>query len=114
MLLRGTQDPLPDGVWKLIGSLAMLEQVILRDFKGHRDSIVGLSPLTLLVGPNGAGKTSALEAIRFLGQLHYKSFDDVFRGPSSPDDLMRHSDGVHGFHLGVAGVANGARRGLTL
>lgn len=52
----------------------MIERLTLKNFKGHRDSSIGLSPLTVLVGPNGAGKTSSLEALHYLGQLYYKTY----------------------------------------
>lgn len=91
----------------------MIEELTLRDFKGHRDSVVRLAPLTLLVGPNGAGKTSALQALRALGQLQSQSFDVVFP-ERARDALIRHSEGVTGFQIGAVGASAGGRRGVLV
>src|SRR5687768_11746277 len=81
----------------------MIDQLFLKDFKGHRDTTVRFAPLTVLVGPNGAGKTSVLELLHYLGQLHYKPFKELFSGPRAPDCLYRHAAGVMGFMLRASG-----------
>lgn len=86
----------------------MIDSLFLRDFKGHRETTVRFAPLTVLVGPNGAGKTSVLEALRILGQIHYKGFEEVFAAPRTPESVCRHADGVGGFLLRATGASDGA------
>jgi hypothetical protein len=62
----------------------MLNSVRLQGFKGHRDTTLGLGPLTVLVGDHGSGKSSALLALEWLA------------GPPTPrnDDRHRHSQAL--------------------
>lgn len=92
----------------------MIERLTLKNFKGHRDASIRLSPLTIFVGPNGAGKTSALEALHYLGQLYYKSKDELFAPPRDPEDLMSHRPGVKGFSLLAQGHSGTEERSLEL
>lgn len=66
----------------------MINSIRIQDFKGHRDTVVRLGRLTVLVGPNGSGKTSVLEALRLERQLWYEP--PPFHGTRIPfDDLLR-------------------------
>ncbi|MFO0659790.1 MAG: ATP-binding protein [Polyangiaceae bacterium] len=44
----------------------MLTKVQLREWRGHQNTEISLSPFTLLVGPNGAGKSSVLDALHLI------------------------------------------------
>lgn len=92
----------------------MIETLHLRDFKGHRDTIVRFAPLTVLVGPNGAGKTSVLEALHVLGQLHFRGFGEVFAAPRTPESVYRHAAGVEGFSFTATGTTSDEPRALEL
>lgn len=41
----------------------ILSQLILQNFRSHRDRTIELGPVTAIVGPNGVGKTNILEAV---------------------------------------------------
>jgi len=90
----------------------MLERLTLRNFKAHRETVVGLRPLTVLVGPNGSGKTSVLDALHYLGQLYAKSGEDLFRGPRDPEALVRRVGGAASFSLLAEGKSGGTVRSL--
>lgn len=92
----------------------MIRQLHLTNFKGHRDSVIELSPLTVLVGPNGSGKTSALQALHTLGCLYDQSFEEIFPGPNREADLVRHDPEVSGFRLVAEGTSGGRPRTFTL
>lgn len=47
----------------------MFNEFQYKSFKSHRDSVLPLAPLTLMIGTNASGKTNALEGIRFLSWL---------------------------------------------
>jgi predicted ATPase len=65
----------------------MITSIQLLGFKGHRDTTVRLSRLTVLVGPNGAGKTSVLQALGLLSRLVENALEDVLQGEMDPQDL---------------------------
>ena len=92
----------------------MLERMTLRNFKGHRESVVDFRPLTILAGPNGSGKTSVLDAVHLLGQLYFKTGSELFRGPHAPDALVRRVAGIEGFSLLAKGTSGGSSRSLFL
>lgn len=67
----------------------MLTKVQLREWRGHQNTEIPLSPFTLLVGPNGAGKTSVLDALHLIGQPFTRNIDSVFSGAYAPQWLRR-------------------------
>ena len=67
----------------------MLKSIRLQDFKGHRDSLVPLDRLTVLVGPNGSGKTSVMEAIWLLSRLGEEAVNRVLVKNWSPEEFKR-------------------------
>jgi predicted ATPase len=72
----------------------MITSIQLRNFKGHRDTIVQLGQLTVLVGPNGSGKTSVLQALGLMAQLMDNPPGNVLCGHLDPRDLIRRESTV--------------------
>lgn len=92
----------------------MIDEITLRDFKAHRETVVRLKPLTILAGPNGAGKTSVLEAIELLGLQYTRPAQQVFQGVWEPAALRRAADDARGFALAATGRAGVHPRRLSL
>jgi predicted ATPase len=67
----------------------MITSIRIQDFKGHRDSIVPLGRLTMLVGPNGSGKTSVLDALSLQSELATHTLDQVLVRDRAYEDLLR-------------------------
>ena len=67
----------------------MITSIRIQDFKGHRDSVIPLGPLTVLVGPNGSGKTSVLDALGIQSDLATSAVENVLTGDRSYEDLLR-------------------------
>ena len=67
----------------------MITSIRIQDFKGHRDSLIPLGKLAVLVGPNGSGKTSVLEALGLQSDFTAHTLEDVLTGDRSYEDLLR-------------------------
>lgn len=67
----------------------MIHSLRLVNFKGHRDSIIPLKQMTVLVGPNSSGKTSVLQALESLSLLKEQRSHDVFTGRRDSAVLAR-------------------------
>ncbi len=65
----------------------MLERMVIRNFKLHRNTDIELKPITLLIGPNNSGKSSLFHILQLLKQnsisrvpylvVHQNPFIDV-------------------------------------
>ena len=64
-----------------------MEQVVLRNFKCHKEFKVGLSELNILTGSNAAGKSSFIQAI-LLAFQSWEEYDQyklyLRREPGNP------------------------------
>src|SRR5262245_43430991 len=58
---------------------AVIERVVLRNYRSIRSCDVELGPLTFLVGPNGSGKSNFLDALRFVSEALTNSLDHALR-----------------------------------
>lgn len=58
----------------------MFTQFSFKRFKSFYDSILPVSPLTILIGANASGKSNALEGIYFLSQLTRLKVTDIING----------------------------------
>ena len=68
----------------------MLDAIILKDFKSHRDSRLPLAPLTVLIGANASGKSNAIEGLRILSWLaRGKTLSEIAASASMSDHAMR-------------------------
>ncbi len=72
----------------------MITSIKLQNFKGHRETVVPLGRMTVLVGPNGTGKTSVLQALELLTRLIDEGPRDVLRGDLHPRDLLHRASEV--------------------
>lgn len=79
----------------------MISSIQLQGFKGHRDTLVTLGQLTVLVGPNGAGKTSVLQALSLLYKISKEPALEP-KGDMSPQDLL-HRETKYGIVLTAKG-----------
>jgi predicted ATPase len=66
----------------------MIEKIIIRDFKAHRETRIPLGRLTMLVGDNASGKTSVLDALALQAAFNLNPVE-VLRGDCLPDDFLR-------------------------
>lgn len=58
---------------------AVIERVVLKNYRSIRACQVELGPLTFLVGPNGSGKSNFLDALRLVSDSLTTSLDQAFR-----------------------------------
>ena len=47
----------------------MISKFIFKNWKSHRESILHIDPLTILIGTNASGKSNALDALLFLNRV---------------------------------------------
>ncbi len=100
------------GCPRRVESRTVIDELHLQRFKGHRDTIVRLGRMTLLVGPNGSGKTSALEALDTLGRAASGSFPWQDPRPWYEAHVHRGDRGMTA--LGALGSVGGAPVKVTL
>ena len=67
-----------------------MEQVVLRNFKCHKEFKVGLSELNILTGSNAAGKSSFIQAIL----LAFQSWEEY-------DKKIINTNYIYGVNLGI-------------
>ena len=77
-------------------AIAGLVSLRLERFKSHRDQVIKLEPVTLLIGRNGSGKSNVLDALSLLALLA----DD-----RDVSDLERGDQEVAGLRGGLTGAA---------
>jgi predicted ATPase len=82
-----------------------ITSVRLQNFKAHRDTMVPLGRLTVLVGPNGSGKTSVLEALRALA-AYIGTPGPMLMGDQTPADV-RHRGSSEPSTLTAQGASQG-------
>jgi AAA15 family ATPase/GTPase len=44
----------------------MIESIEFKNFKALKDTMLPLSPFTLIIGPNGSGKTTAMQSLQLM------------------------------------------------
>src|SRR5437762_3266238 len=80
----------------------MITSLHLRNFKGHRDTIIPLGRFTVLVGPNGAGKTSVLQGLRKLADLA-RNAPSPWESDLRPEDIVHRASSTGPIELAVEG-----------
>jgi hypothetical protein len=66
----------------------MIDEILIKDFKAHRETRVPLGRFTMLVGDNASGKTSVLDALALQAALNPNPVE-ILRGDRSLEDLLR-------------------------
>lgn len=51
----------------------MISEFVFTNWKSHRDSVLHIDPLSVLIGTNASGKSNALDALLFLNRLAHGS-----------------------------------------
>ncbi len=92
----------------------MLSSIRLQNWRGHEDTLVPLSPFTILVGGNGVGKSSILEALAELARTSQnKDCVSVGRAPTAAVRSGTKSASIVIQQAGASAKSWGLNRSLT-
>ena len=72
---------------------AILNRLVLRNFRSIGQCDIALGPLTHLVGPNGAGKSNVVDALRFVTEALTGSLDQALNERGGISEVRRRSGG---------------------